>query len=212
MDVPRRCSSLAVVVCLAAHAEPAAAREPGDPPGAEAGTQRRVELAPPVLHSLGLMTAMRLTEAYLWPHPFAETSRFELARHYHAAFTKPPLWDWSQPPFRQDGDRWYINVVGHGAFGSELYMRARTCGQVPWQALLFTTLASATWEYGFEANGTRPSGLDLIFTPAAGLVLGEARYFGWQSARRLERGALRSTLQVLFDPFGELERALGSVC
>ncbi len=169
-------------------------------------------LLPPTLHALGLMTAMRATEAYLWPHPFAETNLAQMGWHYHRAFTLPPRWDGSQPLFRQDGDRWYINVIGHGAFGSELYLRARTCRHAPWQALLFTTLASATWEYAFEANGVRPSGLDLMFTPAAGLVLGEARYLSWRSARTLNRGPLRSALTSLFDPFGELERALGAPC
>lgn len=158
------------------------------------------------------MSAMRLSEAYLWPHPFAETSAVSLGLHYHDAFSRPPLWDGSRPLFREDGDRWQINVLGHGLFGSELYLRARTCRLPPWQALLFTGLASATWEYGFEANGVRPSALDLTFTPAAGIALGEARYQAWQAARRLERGALRTTLSVLLDPLGDLERALGSPC
>ena len=166
----------------------------------------------PSLHALGMMTGMRVTEAYLWPEPFAETERFVLASHYHEAFTKPPLWDSSRPLFEADGDRWQINVIGHGLFGSELFLRARTCGKPVWQALLFTGLASAAWDYGFEANGVRPSGLDLLLTPAAGLMLGEARYFTWSSARRLKRGALRSVLSALVDPLGDLERTLGTPC
>jgi Domain of unknown function (DUF3943) len=197
-----------VLVAEGGICQPLPMPSPSDGPA----TPRAVELRTPVLHALGLMTTMRVTEAYLWPHPFAETSRFELSRHYRDAFSKPPVWDWSQPLFRQDGDRWYINVIGHGAFGSELYLRARSCGHAPWQALAFTTLASGAWEYGFEANGVRPSGLDLMFTPAAGLVLGEARYAGWRGARGLKRGPLRAALQLLFDPFGELERALGAPC
>jgi hypothetical protein len=165
-----------------------------------------------VLHALGLMTTMRASEAYLWPQPFAETDRVQLGLHYQAAFSKPPLWDGSRPWFQEDGDRWQINVLGHGLFGSELYLRARTCHFPAWQALLFTGVASATWEYGFEANGVRPSALDLTFTPAAGLVLGEARFQGWKAARRLAPGALRSTLSVLLDPLGDLERAAGSPC
>lgn len=158
------------------------------------------------------MTGMRVTEAYLWPHPFAETNLQRIGQHYDEAFTLPPRFDWSQPLFREDGDRWYINVVGHGAFGSELYLRARTCRHSPWQALAFTALASASWEYGIEASGTRPSGLDLVFTPAAGLVIGEARFQAWRGARSLSPGALRSTLSILFDPFGELERGFGAPC
>lgn len=166
----------------------------------------------PSLHALGLMTTMRATEAYLWPDPFAETNVHQLGWHYHEAFTRPPRWDGSRPLFEQDGDRWQINVIGHGLFGSELYLRARTCRKPLWQALLFTTLASTAWDYGFEANGVRPSALDLTFTPAAGLVLGELRYLGWSAARRLAPGAGRTLLGVLFDPLGELERAAGTPC
>ena len=159
-----------------------------------------------------MLTTMRVTEAYLWPQPFAETGRFAWGLHYHAAFSKPPRWDSSRPLFEADGDRWQINVIGHGLLGSELYLRARTCRRPPWQALLFTGVASAAWEYGFEANGVRPSGLDLLLTPASGLLLGEARYFVWSSAQGMRRGALRSVLSALVDPIGDLERALGTPC
>ena len=158
------------------------------------------------------MTLMRINEAYLWPRPFAETDRIALGLRYQAAFSRPPLWDGSRALFEEDGDRWQINVLGHGLFGSELYLRARTCHLPAWQALLFTGLASATWEYGFEASGVRPSALDLTFTPAAGLVLGEARFQGWRAARRLAPGALRTTLSAVLDPLGDLERGLGSPC
>lgn len=168
-------------------------------------------MLPPTLHALGLMTVMRASEAYLWPEPFAETNRFELGYHYHQAFSRPPLWDSSRPLFEADGDRWFINVIGHGLFGSELYLRARTCHFSAWQALLFAGAASATWEYGFEANGVRPSALDLTFTPLAGLVLGEARYQVWKAARG-GSGGLPAPLAIVVDPFGELERALGAGC
>jgi Domain of unknown function (DUF3943) len=158
------------------------------------------------------MTAMRLSEAYLWPHPFAEVNRATLTLHYNEAFTLPPRWNSSLPPFEEDGDRWQINVLGHGLFGSELYLRARACRLPAWQALLFTGVASATWEYGIEASGTRPSALDLTFTPAAGLLLGEGRFQGWHAVRRLPASLLRSTLSALLDPLGDLERALGTPC
>jgi hypothetical protein len=166
----------------------------------------------PSLHALGLMTVMRSTEAYLWPEPFAETGLFQVGRRYYEAFSRAPVWHSSRPLFEEDGDHWQVNVIGHGLFGSELYLRARTCHEPAWQALLFTALASASWEYVFEASGTRPSALDLTFTPVAGLLLGEARFWGWSAAHRLRSRALRSTLSVLFDPLGELERAAGTPC
>jgi len=169
-------------------------------------------LAIPTLHAVALMSVMRASEAYLWPQPFAETKRSEIGYHYQQAFSRPPLWESSRPIFEADGDRWQINVLGHGLFGSELYLRARACRLAPWQALLFTAAASATWEYGFEANGVRPSALDLTFTPLAGLLLGEARYQGLRAARRLSPGVLQGTLRSVVDPLGELERALGAGC
>jgi hypothetical protein len=164
----------------------------------------------PSLHALGLMTVMRSSEAYLWPEPFANVTRF--GYHYGQAFSRPPLWDGSRPLFEADGDRWQINVIGHGLFGSELYLRARACRKPLWQALLFTGAASTLWEYGFEANGVRPSGLDLVYTPAAGLLLGEGRFQLLEVARRMAPGTGRTVLRAVMDPLGELERLLGTPC
>jgi hypothetical protein len=164
----------------------------------------------PSLHALGLMTVMRGSEAYLWPEPFANTSRF--GYHYEQAYTRPPLWESSRPLFEKDGDRWQLNVIGHGLFGSELYLRARACRKPLWQALLFTSAASTAWEYGFEANGVRPSALDLVYTPAAGLILGEGRFQLLKLARGMTVGTARTTLRAVVDPLGELERLLGAPC
>jgi Domain of unknown function (DUF3943) len=166
----------------------------------------------PTLHGLALLTTMRAGEAVIWPDPFADTNLSHVGEHYRRAYTEPPLWDSSKPAFEWDGDRWWINVFGHAAFGSELYLRVRTCKHGVLAALAFTAAGSTLWEYGFEANGVRPSGLDLWYTPAAGLVIGEARYLGWTAARSLKDRTLRGVLSAVFDPFGELERAAGTPC
>jgi hypothetical protein len=201
-----RLVSLACALTLLGVATPAAAQEPVS---VEREEPRESWLVPS-LHALGVMSVMRGSEAYLWPEPFANTARF--GYHYEQAYTRPPLFDTSQPLFEADGDRWQLNVIGHGLFGSELYLRARVCRKPLWQALLFAGAASTTWEYGFEANGVRPSGLDLVYTPLAGLVLGEGRFQLFQLARRLRPGAGRTSLKLLADPLGELERALGTPC
>jgi hypothetical protein len=215
--VPRRLH-VSFIVTLGALSRPAVA-EPllpatptATPTDNHAVAEPQPRLTPPVLHALGLLSVMRASEAYLWPQPFAETRLTTLELHYYDAFSRPPKWDSSRAWYTADGDRWQINIVGHGLFGSELYLRARTCRLPAWQALLFTGLASATWEYGFEANGVRPSALDLTYTPLAGLVLGEVRFQGYRAARRLAPGALRTSLSLVLDPLGELERALGSPC
>ncbi len=155
---------------------------------------------------------MRLTEAVIWPDPFAETSLSRAGESYEEAFEKPPKWDSHARFLEWDGDPWYVNGIGHALFGSELYLRARTCQNGVLGAFLFAAAGSTLWEYGFEANAVRPSGLDLWYTPTAGLILGEARYAAWASARTLRDGGWRSVFTTVLDPFGELERALGTPC
>jgi hypothetical protein len=166
----------------------------------------------PTLHGLGLMTGMRIGAAVIWPDPFADTDLELIGERYERAYTLPPRFDPDRAAFEWDGDPWYVNTVGHALFGSELHLRARTCRKNVLESLAFTAIGSAAWEYGFEANAVRPSALDLVYTPAMGLVLGEARYAGWQAASRIEARGLRGFLMVVLDPFGEFERALGTAC
>ncbi len=166
----------------------------------------------PVWHSLGLMTTMRVGEAALWPDPFAETRWSIVGPRYQAAFTQPPKWDSNRDVFEWDGDRWYINAIGHAALGGELYFRPRACGHGVWVALGQATLGAAVWDYLFEANGVRPSGLDLWYTPLSGVVVGELRFQGYRATTRLQSVPLRTALQFLLDPFGQIERAIGAPC
>ena len=179
-------------------------------PGEQLVSSKPPDIVVPALHGLALMTVMRATETVLWPDPFARPQHF--AAHYERAFTEPPKFDSSQPFMRWDGDPLFINVVGHGLFGSELYLRARQC-RFGWAgAFAFAAATSAGWEVGFEANGVRPSAQDLLYTPVMGLALGEARYALHRAARHLESAAARSVARAVLDPFGELERAAGAGC
>src|SRR5204862_5159308 len=109
--------------------------------------------------------------------------------------------------FEWDHDAWTINVIGHGLLGSELYVRARAC-EFGWSgSLAFTAVSTVAWEYAFEGNAVQPSALDLVYTPLAGLVLGEARYWLWRETRRRA-----PFLAPLVDPFGEMERLAGTSC
>lgn len=150
----------------------------------------------PVLHDIGLMTVMRVTEAVIWPDPFARTQWF--AAKYEDTFTKPPVFP--------DHDPIVVNVGGHALFGSELYLRARQC-RFGWAgSLAFAAAASAVWEYAFEGNGVRPSAFDLVYTPMSGILFGELRHIAWRSA------SPDSPVRWIVDPLGEGERALGSGC
>lgn len=167
-------------------------------------------MAPPLVHALALMTTMRTVEWYLWPYPFARTESF--GAQWKDSFTHAPKFDPSLRAFEWDGDRWYINAVGHSLLGSELYLRARACDFGWAGALAWTAGASAVWEYGFEGNGVRPSGLDLVWTPLAGLLLGEARH---QLLRvtRARQGPLRTVASALVDPLGGLDHVVtGRAC
>jgi hypothetical protein len=185
------------------------------------GVPSRIELAPiaprirpdlvvPALHAVALMSVMRVTETVLWPRPFAESGHF--ATHYAEAYTTTPKFDPDQPFMQWDGDPLVVNVVGHGLFGSELYLRARQC-RLGWAGSgVFAAMASAVWEYGFEANGVRPSALDLVYTPLAGIALGEARFVLYRAARALSSPLARTIVRSAVDPFGEIERAAGTGC
>lgn len=163
----------------------------------------------PAVHALALMTVMRTAETFLWPDPFARPEQF--GARYHEAFTTLPKFDGRQPFMRWDGDPLVVNAVGHALFGSELYLRARQCRFGWGGSVAFTAATSALWEYGFEANGARPSALDLVYTPLAGAVVGETRYRVHRAAAGLAPSA-RGIVRALVDPFGELERAVGPDC
>jgi hypothetical protein len=202
-------SSLVVSACLGVASRARADPEPSTAPAAE---QRSESWVVPGLHGAALMTSMRLGAALIWPDPFASTDLGLWGENYERAFTLPPRWDSERAVFEWDGDPWYVNAVGHALFGSELYLRTRTCGKSPLEGLAFTALGSAVWEYGFEANAVRPSALDLVYTPISGIVLGEARYWGWSAAAGIRDRTWRGVLMAVFDPFGELERAAKTPC
>ncbi len=172
--------------------------------------ERPPDVVVPAVHALALMTVMRGVETVIWPDPFARTQWFGAS--YERAFTTPPLFDTSKPFMQWDGDPFLVNVVGHALFGSELHVRARAC-RFPWAAAFaFTAASSALWEYGFEANGVRPSALDLVYTPVAGLALGEARFQLWRAAAGISSPTWRGIARAALDPLGEAERAFGTRC
>jgi hypothetical protein len=194
--------------------DPGAIREAPDQaiaaaPSAPPGGTRPPNITVPAVHGLALMTVMRVTETALWPDPFARPEHF--AAHYEEAFTRPPRFDRDKPFMQWDGDSLLINVAGHGLFGSELYLRARQC-RFGWAgSLAFAAATSALWEYAFEANGVRPSAQDLVYTPLAGIALGEVRFVVHRAAAGFSAPA-RAIVRGLVDPLGELERAAGTDC
>ena len=86
------------------------------------------------------------------------------------------------------------------------------CRWGPAPALLFTAAASAVWEYGFEATHVRPSALDLVYTPAAGIIFGEFRYQLWHMSRSIGARSWRRVIGFVVDPLGGFERLAGTSC
>ena len=167
----------------------------------------------PVAHTAGVILGMRISLSIIWPGPYALSPLSDRARQFGRAYTMPPQWHRGRVFLESDGDPWAQNVVGHGLFGAEAYGRVRACGGAAWQALAFTVGASVLWEYGIESWNKRPSGIDLLLTPALGAALGEVRHrlllaLGPRPPSRLGRIA-----RFLVDPLGETERrALGTRC
>jgi len=164
----------------------------------------------PSVHGAALLVSMRIGASVLWPDPFSRTQYF--GARYEEAFTRPPLFLRGNPAFRWDGDSLFINLVGHGAFGSELYLRARQCRIGALGALGFALAGSTLWEYGFEANGVRPSAQDLVYTPLMGIALGEGRYAVYRLAAGITSPVVRGAVRAFVDPLGEIERAAGTPC
>ncbi|HSC35308.1 MAG TPA: DUF3943 domain-containing protein [Thermodesulfobacteriota bacterium] len=78
--------------------------------------------------------------------------------------TSEPLWD--------DEDDFVVNWVLHPFFGMLSYQFYRARGHSVWASALGSVIQSTLFEYGIEGWAVRPSGLDLIVTPALGVPLG----------------------------------------
>jgi hypothetical protein len=78
--------------------------------------------------------------------------------------TREPLWN--------DQDDFVVNWVLHPFFGMFHYQFYRARGHSVWASALGSVIQSTLFEYGIEGWAVRPSGLDLIVTPALGVPLG----------------------------------------
>ena len=158
----------------------------------------------PNVRAASLVVTNRVALSVLWPEDFDPTTVEENTDRFKLNWSRKPALALRRPFFEGDGDPAVLNVVGHGLFGSELYLAFRTHGHSPLESLGMTAAWSTLWEYGVEAWHKRPSGVDLLFTPIGGAALGELRY------RLTRRARARSNrfVEVLFDPLGALERSV----
>lgn len=160
----------------------------------------------PLAHAGGVVLGMRLAASAAWPGAYDPSRLSDEAHNLKLAFTEPPDFRPQLGLLRSDGDPALINTVGHGAFGSEVFLRARQCGHEALPALALTAVTSTAWEYLVEGPYKRPSAIDLVWTPlVGGLIFGEARF-------RLYRATGSRFWRAVLDPLGSLERAAGAGC
>ena len=78
--------------------------------------------------------------------------------------TSAPEWN--------DGDTFLVNWVMHPFFGMLHYQFYRARGHSVWASALGSVIQSTLFEYAIEGWVIKPSGTDLIVTPAVGIPLG----------------------------------------
>lgn len=173
------------------------------PPYIDAASNKlilRNQMAPfgqKVLRGAGLvLAAQSVTVGLLFALP-ERTSNWDrsalgnFGTHFKEAFQKPPV---------IDGDKWYINYLGHPYQGAYYYNAYRSQGAKFWQAGLFCIGHSLMWEYLVESGFERPSVQDLIVTPIAGSLLGELFHF---ATVRMSRNGFKwyeATFVSVFNP------------
>ena len=118
---------------------------------------------------LGEFAFLGLQAAWYWGHQ--EPSESEIPFTWSTWQTKV----FSDRYFVFDHDRFNTNAIGHPLAGTIYYQIARGNGLGVGASFLTTVAASTLWKYVGEPN-QKLSINDLIVTPAAGWVLGEATY------------------------------------
>jgi len=131
----------------------------------ERGTWGQIGLGTAEVVGSEALTSIAL---YLSPRKFSNwEDKFWLywGENLHRAYTTPPVWD---------KDLWITNYIGHPLQGSLAFNALRSQGGGFWTSSAFTLGHTLLWEYFLEAINEQPSINDLIVTPIAGVVLGEA--------------------------------------
>ncbi len=150
---------------------------------------------------------MQVSTWAIWPDTYGPAHFSKTPEVFTDNFWHPPRLQGRRNFFKWDGDAYFVNIVGHGLFGSEMYLAARDWGHGIGVSFLYALAGSAFWEYFVEGLFERPSSVDLIWTPTSGLIFGEVRHRVLQWVRRdVVNPIWRQTLLFVFDPVGELER------
>jgi hypothetical protein len=157
--------SLGLATSLPAATSHGAVKEPNDTESASNNPPH-----PYLRVFLGELTFLALQGAWYWGHQEPSESEIPVGSGD----------TWARKVFTDryltfDHDRFNTNAVGHPVAGLIYYQIARGSGLGVGGSFLATLAASTAWKYFGEMN-QKISINDLIVTPAAGWVLGEASY------------------------------------
>jgi len=144
--------------------QPASAPEPS-PPRAPALVR------PFVLTFAETFLIVGANAGWYWSHPGSNSNDFDI--HFDWSSWKAKLFSSRDIVF--DDNRLGMNAVGHPVAGTVYYQIARGNGLGMAASFVSAALASTAWEYLVEYN-EKPSLNDLVITPVAGAVIGEATY------------------------------------
>ena len=86
---------------------------------------------------------------------------------FEDGLSEAPVWD---------DDSFLFNGILHPWVGSEYYLAARNRNWSIWGSLAYSAALSTFYEYVAENMIQQPSANDLLITPLAGSLLGEARF------------------------------------
>ena len=162
---------------------------------------------PPVRHPLALtlieeVGALALQGAWYWGHSRYGSSGADVtAENFFKSL--------ASDDFVLEDDTFRTNGVGHPIAGAVAYQIARGNGLSVSQSFLASFLSSVAWKYFGEWNQTHSTN-DIIMSPAAGWVIGEATYRVGRWFAAGEPGILNCFGAAALSPFATIGGS--SVC